>query len=148
MTPARPRVLVVDTSADVMAALAELLTDRGYRCDLAEVRDLRLGNATPESLLGDEPVDLVIFDIAAPMDQNWKVLSSFEAHPRLRDVPFLLTTTNGREAQAVGHGRPAVELLLKPFDLELLSRLVDLACGRLRDDALWQKWFPGKPRPG
>lgn len=144
MAKARPRVLVVNTSPDVMEALQEVVQQWGYRCDLAEVRSLRFGQVTVDELLGETAPDLVIFDLAPPMDENFKALQQLEQHARGRELPLVVTTTNAEAARPLLAGRQTVELLLKPFDLGLLHKLVDVACGRTHDEQLWEAWFAGK----
>lgn len=140
-----PRVLAINSNQDVLDAIQGLLAAEGYRCDLGHVRALRLGETTVEEMFGPDPVDAILFDIAPPMDANWSYFLTFEKHPRVVDVPIILTTTNIAALQGVAQGRPSLEVMLKPFDVELLLRLAGVATGRIHDEELWQRWFAGKP---
>lgn len=138
------RILALNSNQDVLEAIQGLFSGDGFLCDVGHVRDLRLGVKTVEQLFQGRTVDMILFDIAPPMAENWSYFRSFEKHPLVADVPLLLTTTNLASLQSLAEGRPSLEILLKPFDVELLLRLARVGTGQLRDDALWEHWFAGK----
>ncbi len=121
-------LLVVDDEADMRLAIKEALVRKGYSVELATN-----GLEALEKLKKSEYV-MVISDMAMPGLDGLSLLREIK---RLSShIPVLLITAYGtieRAVEAVKEG--AEDFILKPFDLDLLERIVDKAL-RLQAECL------------
>src|SRR3954451_11395778 len=118
--PHEPRVLVVDDEQDTCSNLSDILTDLGYRVDVANE-----GQAALE-LVRRNPYNVALLDLKMPgMDG----LTLYREIKRLRagTVAILVTAyasgATSEEALAAG----AWQVLPKPVDLRRLLALIERA---------------------
>lgn len=121
LTPAAGSLLLVEDDRDLADLLVELLTDAGYRVDLARDGQAGLHLALVRTY------DLLVVDRGLPALEGAEVIRRL----RLRNVhtPALLLTARGTVADRVeGLDAGAEDYLVKPFEVpELLARLRALA---------------------
>jgi DNA-binding response OmpR family regulator len=113
------RVLVADDDPDLLAAVAEALTEAGF--DVARVRS---GAGLLDRLTTDGPFDLIVTDISMPWMDGLKTLRSIRAAGLT--TPVVVMTASDDElipARVQALGRDAV-LLQKPFDFDTLTAAV------------------------
>lgn len=130
----RPRVLVADDEAKILALMERILVAAGY-----EVVCASDGQEAIE-LIELAPVDAVVSDISMPRLGGIDLLRAIRA--RDPDVPVVLCTGApdvGSAIQAVGLG--ALQYLTKPVDLRELTRVLARAVrlrrfARLKQEAL------------
>ena len=121
--PAR-HVLVADDEPHIGRIIKMKLEQGPFRVTL--VYD---GEEAVAALAGDAPVDLVMLDLMMPRRSGLDVLAFLRSDERLRDVPCIILTAAGQEAQY----RQALELgatdfITKPFSpKKLYQRAVELA---------------------
>ena len=135
------RILLLNTSIDVVEALTDIFEREQYVVTAKYVRDLRQGRLEGAALLDEVKPRAAIIDIAPPVDENWRWFMGFRPLCKARAIPFILTTTIETQVRELA-GRDVIELLLKPFDMQLLLDVLEVAVGRKRDEALAAKWFP------
>jgi len=124
----RARILVANGNDDVLAILAEVLTEHGYEVKTVHVRAIRLGEIDFAELFREFQPSVAIVDIGPPYPENWAFAPTMVKHVNAAHVPFLWTTTNAR-ALTEFTGVRVDELVLKPFDLEHLLKKVRRALG-------------------
>jgi DNA-binding response OmpR family regulator len=127
---ARPRVLIANGNDDVLAALEETLTSAGYEAKIVHVRAIRLGTIDFVTLFQEFRPSVAIVDIGPPYPENWAFAQTLVKHPVASHVPFLWTTTNGK-ALTEFTGAKVPELLLKPYDLDMLLERLQRRLGDL-----------------
>ncbi|MBB6599342.1 response regulator [Luteimonas sp. MC1825] len=113
---ARPRVLVVDDDADIVALLARYLGSNGFVVSsAASGADLR------EALAGALP-DLVLLDLGLPDEDGLSLLQHLRQQWRL---PVIVVSGRGEAVErVVGLELGADDYIAKPFDFrELLARV-------------------------
>jgi CheY-like chemotaxis protein len=120
MGDSRTCILVVDDAPEFLDFLDALLTAEGYRVVAAatwEAASAALASLRPH---------LVIADVRLGGQPAFAVLDELRADQKTRDIPVLLCTGAvsevGERAEALR--REGVEVLLKPFDLDVLLRTV------------------------
>jgi two-component system, NtrC family, nitrogen regulation response regulator GlnG len=118
-----PRVLVVDEERLVRWSLCETLTNAGY-----QVVDAQNGPEAREAIADeDHPIDVMLVDLKLPDGEG--LLLVREARRRCLTCPVVVMTAYGSEDTvdaALGAG--ADHVILKPFDLDDLLRLVRQLC--------------------
>ena len=116
MTETRKRVLVVEDEPDLRRTLDKVLTVAGFAVLLAA--DGRTGLRAVHA----EKPDALVLDIGLPGLDGWQVLARVRD---LSDVPVLLLTAHGAEAEKVrGLRAGADDYLTKPYgNAELVARV-------------------------
>jgi len=116
----RPTVLILNTNIDTVEMLRTALDQAGFLVTSAFVDDLARGETELEPMLRMHPPAAVLFDVALPYDRMWGFKEQLQQQPLLRDVPFIVTTTNVRRLQEVVKeaGSDIIEIVGKPYDLQ------------------------------
>lgn len=121
----RGRILVVDDEESIGRLLQRWLVEEGYAAEYAN------GFAQVEPAMSDTPFDLVTLDILMPGVDGLAVLAWLREH--YPDVGVIMATGVDRldvvlKAMRTG----AIDYLLKPFSLELVSEQLNRAMERQR----------------
>jgi DNA-binding NtrC family response regulator len=115
--PQQGTILVVDDDRPVAELIAEVLTDEGYRAQLAQDAPSALA-----AIVAEVP-DLVIADLVLPWMSGLELLHAIRARGHA-DLPVVLMTTAAyRAADLAIHN--AAAFLSKPFDLDDLLSCVE-----------------------
>jgi signal transduction histidine kinase len=114
----RPRVLVVDDSPEMLAYVAELLSDA---CDVITAEDGEQAWARLQCV----PVEAVVSDVMMPRLDGFGLTARIKASAGLSHVPvILLTARGGADASVSGLQTGADDYIAKPFSpLELRARV-------------------------
>jgi len=114
-------ILIVDDEESFRRHLARLFLRKGYR-----VFDVATAAEALEQL-ESEPVDVVLLDILLPDQDGVEVLRKIkESNP---DLQVIMMTGNATVQNAIASMKlGAYDYLVKPFDLEELSILINRAC--------------------
>jgi DNA-binding response OmpR family regulator len=115
-------IAIVNTSDDVIDAITEVLEQEGFCTTKHFARDYRRGDKPLEDIIRDRNPELILWDIAPPYAENWKFLQT--VLPALGDLPVVMTTTNKDALERVVGPTESLEILSKPFDLDLLLAMV------------------------
>ena len=130
LTPAKylPRVLVVDEERLLRWSLGEMLTGAGY-----QVVDAQNGREA-RAAMADEahPVDVMLVDPKLP-DGNGLLLVHEARHRRLTCPVFIMTACGSVDTVEAALGAGADRVILKPFDLDDLLRLIRQVCPAATD---------------
>uniref|UniRef100_UPI0025D69380 ATP-binding protein n=1 Tax=uncultured Caulobacter sp. TaxID=158749 RepID=UPI0025D69380 len=117
----RPRVILADDNADMLAYVKRLLEAGGY-----EVRAVSDGQTALEAALDGPPPDLVLSDVMMPRLDGFGLLAALRAEPKLEGLlVILLSARAGEEARVEGLAAGADDYLVKPFSARELRARVD-----------------------
>jgi DNA-binding response OmpR family regulator len=110
------KILIVDDSPDYLSFVQQFLEGEGFQVDTAESTDSML------TVLGTWTPDMVISDVRIPGDAAFAVLNQLRSDDRTRAIPVLLCTAALQEVEESAEHlrREGVEILLKPFDIDVL----------------------------
>jgi two-component system, OmpR family, response regulator ResD len=121
-------VAVVNSSQDVTEILRLFLEHAGYVVVTAYTQDIRDGDVDLPALIRQYQPRVIVYDIALPYDINWRLFETIRDSPACVGVRFVLTTTNILQVQKiVGPAIHVLEIVGKPYDLDLLLQMVDSA---------------------
>jgi DNA-binding response OmpR family regulator len=120
-------VAVFNTSEDTTDMLRELFEHAGFVVVSAFTHALRDGKTDLEALMRQYAPQVIVYDIALPYEENWRLYKKIRSSPACRDVSFVLTTTNVAQVEKVSGGEPLIEIVGKPYDLGELLRRVQVA---------------------
>ncbi|MEQ8349213.1 MAG: phosphate regulon transcriptional regulator PhoB [Sneathiellaceae bacterium] len=115
----KPRVLIVEDEAALVAMIRYNLEKEGYRCD--EASD---GNEAMMKVAEERP-DLVLLDWMLPHLSGLEVCRQLRRNPATRNVPIIMLTARGEESDRVrGLDAGADDYVSKPFSPgELVARM-------------------------
>ena len=122
--PFVPLVAVVDSSIDVVTLIQEVLVGEGFRVVTLASSNKLGGVAEREFLLQQQP-QAVVFAVSPPYERSWAIFRMLE-----REFPhfgWVVTTTNTRALEEWVGPTDAIEIVGKPFDLEVLIAAVHVA---------------------
>ncbi|HET9017398.1 MAG TPA: response regulator [Thermomicrobiaceae bacterium] len=117
--------LLVEDDAQLGAILRRSLERRGHPVLLAA------SGAAARALLAAEPVDLVLLDINLPDETGWEVLRWLRGRPGRQ--PRVIVLTAGTSARSRVADLKPDAILLKPFPIDALLRLVEGDEGQVAD---------------
>lgn len=131
MSNGKPKVVCVfNTTPDIVELLRIVLEQAGFVVVSAYTYDLRDSKVDVDLLVRQHQPDLVIYDIAPPYEENWRLFLHFRRMPALKDLKFLVTTTNIKRVQeASGTDMPMFEIVGKPYDLGVIVNAVKREIG-------------------
>lgn len=123
---ARPgtRVLIIDDSRTIIAALKKMLHSAGYRT--LEALDAEAGLEIARS----QPVELIFLDIVLPGMNGFSALRQIRRDDRTRNVPVIMMSGNEQATeQFFGSRIGAEDFMKKPFSRQevfaRIERLLD-----------------------
>lgn len=113
-------ILVVDDDQDIRDNLADLLLDEGYTVQVAGNGQEALDRLKAEGALPN----MILLDLMMPVKDGFAFREEQERDVRLAAIPVVIMTAdaNIEDKQARLRAKAAIR---KPFDLDLLLRLVD-----------------------
>ncbi|MHB8836980.1 MAG: HD domain-containing phosphohydrolase [Candidatus Methylomirabilia bacterium] len=118
-----PRILVVDDSPEILAALRDSLAGQ------YEVVTAASGAETWEQLERGVP-DLVLLDIVLPDATGYAICVQLKKDVRFAKIPVIFLTSNDRPAEkAKAFAAGAVDFMTKPFQVVELRARIDLHLG-------------------
>lgn len=123
----RDRILVVDDEPDIRRLLVRVL---GGRFEVLAAAD----GAAAITLLGDEPIDLVIMDVMMPGVDGLTLAAKLRLDPLTCGIPILMISgLSSPEDVEEGADAGADVYLGKPFDIQELCRAVERLLAQRRD---------------
>ena len=124
-SPTGKHILIVDDSVEYLNFMQLLLGAEGFRAEIAPT------TAALKERLRDGQPDLVISDVRMPGNSAFAVLDLLRTDERTRAIPVLLCTGAVQEVedQAERLKRDGIEVIFKPFDIEVLLDSICRLCG-------------------
>ena len=116
------KIAVIDDSRTFVELMQSILQREGY-----EVLPI-IGSAGAYERVKKEHPDLVILDIMMPGQSGWEVLDQIQLDPATAHVPIIISTAVKSTASRLRGQR--LELLRKPFDIDVLLAKVEAAIGK------------------
>ena len=115
----KANVLIVEDESPILELLALNISQAGYN----PLRAISAEHA--EKLINEALPDIILLDWMLPGESGLVLAKRWRAHPRTKDVPIIMLTARGDEADRVaGLDAGADDYISKPFSTrELLARV-------------------------
>lgn len=116
---------IINTSPDIIDLLRRAFEPAGLIAVTALSHQIREGVVDVQAFLTQHDPKVVVYDIAAPYDANWKLFQHICSMPAMKGREIVLTSMNIRHVQELaGHNQRVYEVVGKPFDLDQIVRAV------------------------
>src|SRR5688572_18493832 len=113
-------VAIFNTSEDTTDLLRIVFENAGFVVVTAFTNLLRDGKVDLEHFTRQHQPKVIVYDIAVPYEQNWRLFEHIRAAPACTGVSFVLTTTNARHVRQLAGGQEVHEIVGKPYDLDAI----------------------------
>lgn len=112
-------VAVINSSPDVVDMLRITLEHAGIVVVSTMTWEVRDGEVDLERFVLQHRPKVLVYDIAPPYENNWLLFTHIHGMPVMKDVQFVLTSTNARQVEQYvkSAGYRVYEIVGKPFDL-------------------------------
>ncbi len=105
--------------------LRVIFENAGFVVVTAMTSSIRDGKLDLEAFMRQHKPKVVVYDIAIPYEQNWRLFQHVKASPACKDARFVLTTTNVAQVEKVaGPEQLLHEIVGKPYHLDIVVRAV------------------------
>lgn len=129
MTTAVP-VAVINSNEDTVEMLRACLQQNGFTAVVTgHVANIKRGTTDLVQFLDAHDPQVFVWDISLPYEENWRFVRMIMGHERMQGRRFVLTTTNKRALDALVGPTETIEVVGKPYDLEVIVRSVKRAAG-------------------
>ena len=117
----KPYILLVDDDADDTLLLKDALLSANNQYNLEEANDGRKALNFLRNRKADTLPCLIVLDINMPVLDGRELLAILKSDASLKEIPVLFFTTSSNPADAKYAAQFKVDLLTKPFNLNLLT---------------------------
>jgi CheY-like chemotaxis protein len=116
-------VAILDSDPDTIEMLQMALEAEGFVVAAGNLHDLRAHEPDLLAFLERTRPDVILYDLSPPYEANWAFLQRARELPTFARSALVITTSNERAVRRFV-SLPVVEILGKPYDLEVLTRAV------------------------
>jgi len=113
-------VAVFNTSEDTTDILRIVFENAGFIVVTAFTNLLRDGKVDLEHFMRQHQPKVIVYDIAVPYEQNWRLFEHIRGAPACTGVSFVVTTTNVRHVRQLAGDLELHEIVGKPYDLDAI----------------------------
>jgi DNA-binding NtrC family response regulator len=125
---ARPRVAIINTSVETIQLLQDLMADEGVATVAAYVTEFKRGERDIQTFFQEHQPHAVLYDIAIPYIENWTFFTQqILARNLLPASCFVVTTTNRAVLEMLVGPTTAIEMIGRPFGLDVIVQAVHRA---------------------
>jgi CheY-like chemotaxis protein len=118
--PERPPVVaIINTSPDIVDMLRIAVQRAGVVAVTAMTHEIRDGEVNVEELVRQHEPRVIIYDVAPPYEDNWRLFQHVKEMPVMKGRFFVLTSTNVRHVERLaGPDQHIYEVVGKPVDID------------------------------
>lgn len=122
-------VAVINTSPDTVEMLRTTLERAGFVVITGYTFDIRDGRLDIDAFLTKHQPRVVVYDVAPPYDQNWRLFQHLRGLESMKTRRFVITSTNPKHLeQLAGRDERIYEIVGRPLDLDAVVTAVKEAC--------------------
>jgi DNA-binding response OmpR family regulator len=124
-----PVVAVFNSSDDTVELIRAWFERVGIVVVSAHLDEIKRGSFDLSSFVEQHKPAAMLIDIAPPYDRSWLFVQHLINNSPLSGVPAIFTTTNERHVREAAGPADVIELVGKPYDLDLLLERVGAVTG-------------------
>jgi DNA-binding NtrC family response regulator len=118
-------IAVLNTSPDTVERLRTVLQHAGFVVVTGYTFDLREGRLDVDAFVRQHQPKVVVYDVAPPYDENWRLFQHVRALDALRACRFVITSTNPKHLEhLVARDERVYEVVGRPLDLDRIVQAV------------------------
>ncbi len=122
--PQPPLIACANSSEDIVALLADVLKQEGWRA-VTHVTPTKLGAQPTVEFLTQVRPHVCVYSVSVPYDASWAVFQ--EVQRAVPSCAWVVTTTNKRALDDIVGSTNTLEILGKPYDIEQVVQAVSRA---------------------
>lgn len=124
------KVAVLNTSKEITEMLAEVLQGEGFVTCTMFTYKFKNHEKEFDTYIRENNPDVILYDIALPYEDNYSLFKKLVAREVVKDIPFVLTTTNKEVLESLVGKTWTHELVGKPYDLQEIVDAIKKANGK------------------
>lgn len=121
------KVIVMNTSKEITEVLQEVLIGEGFDTLTQFTYKFKNDEIDFDEYVSMSRPDVILYDIALPYEENYELFLELSSRKVVRDIPFILTTTNKKALEGLVGPTSTHELIGKPYDLKEIIEAVKRA---------------------
>lgn len=126
--PKPPVVGILNSNDDTVEMLRMMLETEGIVAVSAHVTDIRRGELDFSGFIKEHDPAVLIYDLPPLYDRSWLFLQHLRNTDAGKNRKYILTSTNpARVHQVAGTSEPVLEVIGKPYDMQLIIEAVKKA---------------------
>jgi CheY-like chemotaxis protein len=129
MSQGPPVIAVFNSSDDTVELIRAWFERVGIVVVSAHLDAMKRDGFDLPSFVEQHKPNAVIFDISPPYDRSWLFVQHLLQAPPLSRVPAVFTTTNEQRLREAAGPEDVIEIVGKPYDLDLLLDKVRAVTG-------------------
>lgn len=122
--PLNQLIAVLDDTADILETLEESLRAEGFQTITAVVTQFKKGKEDFVKFIKDYNPAIILYDIPPPYEDNITFLKLLLATSSMDKRCVILTTTNKAQLEKFTGVKDVIEIVGKPYDIDLLITAV------------------------
>jgi CheY-like chemotaxis protein len=127
----KPIIAVFNSSYDTVELLRTALDEQGFHTVVGHIPEVKTGELDLISFVEHHAPSVIVYDISPPYDLNWNFLRLVRSSEPVKDLQFVLTTTNKPALDKLVGETKAIEIIGKPYDLQQVIQGVRSALARI-----------------